>query len=692
MKVECSGCASVYNIDDTKIPEAGARVKCPKCQNIIVVKKPLPELTELEESVPEQATPRNESPEINKSSSPQTKNCPYCAEVILAAATRCKHCGSDLRPGQATGPKKDTGELFGILMLCCPVIAAMLIWFWVGSMNLLQNPRSALTFITVATIIVTAILAAVEANQLGFGRSSSGKKETGPIGFFLGILLLWVVSYPYYLYQRRKKGKKNLLVGGIVVALVFMLSLLSMNVAISQNGFDLSLNSITEYATRGRDDSAYSDTRNACTAQEAYFVDNERYADSINKLPGDVYGLYLSENVVMHTSTTPNGQQYFIAAFHTKGSKVFSVSGPGGVITTVTKESVLPTAILNGDYSFAKALIAKGADVNAKDGDGLTPLIYAVHGGHSNIIRELIAKGADVNAKSKDGITALIYAAVLGQTEIVRELIARGADVNVQLENGATALKAAENKGYSEIAKLLRKAGAKYDNSSSGVSARNATVTHMEAKHDSNTSGWKFLKWGMSPSEVEALLKSNGFLNTSRKLSDYQEKQILLDYGLQQCVHTNDPKCVFCKTLGNPGPKPYSFDIEITQGLTGYTILRQEESSIETGDTFIFYEGELMAVVTIYHEGEGAERGLFFAEALKEKYGGKIFETLDMTVIYLHESKSLRIIMGNYWSGFFCGTRINYCDPNTVNSMLKAEVNRAQDQNRKKANETKKLL
>ena len=46
MKVQCSKCDSKYNIKDEKIPENGAKIKCPKCQNVISVMKHEPELPE----------------------------------------------------------------------------------------------------------------------------------------------------------------------------------------------------------------------------------------------------------------------------------------------------------------------------------------------------------------------------------------------------------------------------------------------------------------------------------------------------------------------------------------------------------------------------------------------------------------------------------------------------------------------
>ena len=158
--------------------------------------------------------------------SEETKKCPYCGEEILAVASKCKHCRSDLKKEIAR-----SGETLGHLMLIVPFLAIMLIWFWIGNMNLLQSPGSKLNLISVGTIILTSLLAYLEASQLGFGKE---KKETKPIVYFFGMVLVWIVVYPIYLYQRSKKGKKNLVVGGIVVALIFAGSYLLMNNAISE--------------------------------------------------------------------------------------------------------------------------------------------------------------------------------------------------------------------------------------------------------------------------------------------------------------------------------------------------------------------------------------------------------------------------------------------------------------------------
>ena len=108
-------------------------------------------------------------------------------------------------------------------------------------------------------------------------------------------------------------------------------------------------------------------------------------------------------------------------------------------------------------------LIANGADVNAKD-DVLefTPLHLAAEYGHKEIAESLIAKGADVNAKTNSGRTPLHLAAYHGQTEIVELLIAKGADVNEkQYWLGNTPLDWAIEENHTELANLLRKHGGK---------------------------------------------------------------------------------------------------------------------------------------------------------------------------------------------------------------------------------------
>jgi ankyrin repeat protein len=112
-------------------------------------------------------------------------------------------------------------------------------------------------------------------------------------------------------------------------------------------------------------------------------------------------------------------------------------------------------AVLLGNRSAVENFIALGADVNAAEEDGTTPLMRAVHGRFTDIAKRLIDSGADVTARNRYGVTALYLTARGGDATTTRALLVAGIDANTSLPGGETALMTAARSGHTDVVGVL---------------------------------------------------------------------------------------------------------------------------------------------------------------------------------------------------------------------------------------------
>ncbi|UKZ53982.1 hypothetical protein TrVGV298_007786 [Trichoderma virens] len=116
----------------------------------------------------------------------------------------------------------------------------------------------------------------------------------------------------------------------------------------------------------------------------------------------------------------------------------------------------LSQAAENGHEAIVKLLVEKGADIEAKDLFGQTPLSQAAENGHEAIVKLLVENGADIEAK--DGVfgrTPLLWAIESGHEAIMQLLVEKGADIEVKDIMGRTPLLQAAENGHEAIVKLL---------------------------------------------------------------------------------------------------------------------------------------------------------------------------------------------------------------------------------------------
>lgn len=123
--------------------------------------------------------------------------------------------------------------------------------------------------------------------------------------------------------------------------------------------------------------------------------------------------------------------------------------------------TALHLATLRRNTATIRTLILAGANVNAQDILGFTPLLLSVFYGYEDCVDVLLRAGGDVSQTNYVGANALHLAASQSSLDIVKKLVSAGLDLNQPGAFGDTAIGRAARNNLTEMVRYLHQQGAK---------------------------------------------------------------------------------------------------------------------------------------------------------------------------------------------------------------------------------------
>lgn len=157
-------------------------------------------------------------------------------------------------------------------------------------------------------------------------------------------------------------------------------------------------------------------------------------------------------NSIKHGCTPLMGAAYY---GHTKIVKELLKRKANVNHKNQNKNSALLFATKRDNTDIARLLLQHGANVDDKDDIGSTPLFYAILNDNKELVKVLLNYNANINIQNNDKLFPLQVAANEGKTELVKLMLQHKADIKKQDKSGYNPLFIASSKGHADILRLL---------------------------------------------------------------------------------------------------------------------------------------------------------------------------------------------------------------------------------------------